>query len=461
MSNDKEKVKKSKRKDSFSSMFNNDRFIFVFSFVLSFIIWTMISVNGGETVNYQVSDIPVTLELSEDAENDNLTVVSVNGVSVDEFKSAVKVKGNSVTVGSLTSSDIQVYGTNLGNIVTSGSYNVTLQARQLGVKTNYDIISVTPSEVTIVVDRTISKEIQIETDINASSPPEYYMGSPALSEKTVTITGPEQSVSRVARAVVSCDVEKELTETELIENLDVVLLDSDDEKIEDDSLIVNPITVDVTIPVLMKKTVPIKVDYQNQPGIFDPEGFVSIEPSEIEIAAASDVLESIDSITVGTVDFSQLSYGTSSLSFEIVMPEGVRNFNNIERAVVKFDFSDYSTKSFVINDFELTNVPDGLYAEYSSYRNILVRIIGPKTAVSAITASDVSTVIDLTDAKLGTYDFPVNVTINQRSSCWIYGSYDMSVTVSEYSGLSVSSHNIDTAGDETDDKGIDDDKDTD
>lgn len=435
MSNNDSK-KKRKRIIHFSSLINNDRFLLIFSFVLSFFIWTAISINKGETVNYPVSDIPVTMELSDDAEDDNLTVVSINGVPVEDFKTTVKVKGNSVTVGSLTSSDIQVYGANLGNIVTSGSYNVTLQARQLGVKNNYDIISINPSEVAIVVDRTVSRELPIEAEINASSPPEYYMGSPALSEKTVTITGPEQSVSRVARAVVSYDVEKELTETELLENLDVVLFNAENEKIKDDSLTLNPITVNVTIPVLMKKIVPLVVDYQNQPSLFDASGFISIEPSEIEIAASSDVIGSIDSISIGTIDFSQLSYGTASQSFEIVMPEGVRNFNNVERAVVKFDFSDYSTKSFVITDFELINLPEGLVAEYSSYRNILVRIIGPKTMISNITASDVSTVIDLSGAKLGTSDFPVNVTINKNSSCWIYGSYDMSVTVSDSYGVS-------------------------
>lgn len=433
MSSNKKSAKTpNKRRFSLTTLFNNDRFLMAMSFVMSFFIWTAVSANSGETVNYPVTDIPATMELSEDAEEDNLTVVSINGVSVDEFKATVKVKGNSVTVGSLTPSDIQVYGSNLGNIVTSGSYKVTLMAKQLGVKNNYDIVSVNPSEVTVFVDRNVSKELTIDTSqIIASSPAEYYMGSPALSEKNVTVSGPEQSVSKVAKAIVAADVEDELVETTVLSNLEIVLLDAEDNEIVDDSISIDPITVDATIPVLLKKTVPIVLEYENDPPLFNSDGFITLEPSEIEIAASADVIDSIDNITVGPLDFSELSYGTSSMSFEIVMPEGVKNFNNIEKTTAKFDFTEYSTKSFVVTDFDFENVPTGLSAEYSSYRSLLVRVVGPKSEVSNLKASEVTTVIDLTDAKSGTTDMPVTVRINKVSSCWIYGSYDMNVTVSD------------------------------
>ena len=161
------------------------------------------------------------------------------------------------------------------------------------------------------------------------------MGSPTLSEKSVIVRGPEQSVSKVAKAVVSADIDNELTETTTLTGLKVTLLDADDKEIEDDSMVIEPITVDVTIPVLMKKTVPIVLEYENSPDVFDPTGFITLDPYEIEIAASSDVLDSINSISVGTLNFNELSYGTSSMTFDIVMPEGVKNFNNIKE--VTFD----------------------------------------------------------------------------------------------------------------------------
>lgn len=432
------KISLKKRKTSLSALFNNNKFLLVFSFVISFFIWVALSADGGETANYPISDIPVTMELSDDAVQDNLKVVSINGVSVDDFKATVRVKGNSVTVGSLTKSDIQVYGANLGNIVTSGTYTVTLLAKQVGVKNNYDIVSLNPSEVTVVVDRNITKEFNIEGMIEATAPSDYYMGNPAFSTKTVLVTGPEQSVQKVSRAVVSYTADKELTSTTVINSLPVILLDENGNEIDDESLMIDPVEVDVTIPVLMKKTVPLTLSYENKPDGLNTDEFIKIEPSEIEIAATADVIDTVDSINIGTLNFTELSYGKSLTEYEVVMPEGVRNLNNIDKVTVSFDFSNYSTKPFTITSFKFSNVPDGLLAVYSPYSNIIVRVIGPKTEISDMTSSDILSVIDLTDANIGNSDITLNMSVIDHPSCWIYGTYQLNVTVSDAASVSSS-----------------------
>lgn len=418
------------KKKGAGSLFNNEKFLFIFSLLLSFIIWIAVAANSGESVSYTVPNVSVEMELSEDAVADGLTVVSIDGVPIQNYSVSVKVTGNSVTVGSLTESDIQVYGSNLGNIVTSGTYNVTLAARSVGVKSNYSIASVSPTEVTVVVDRNIEKEVEIESQIIASSPADYYMGSPTFSSKTVIIKGPEQSVSKVAKAVVNATVNSELTQTKTLNNQEVLLLDADGIAIEDDSLMVEPATVDVTIPVLTKKTVPIVLNCENKPNGLAIDNFIRIEPSEIEIAAAADVIDSIESISVGNLDFSNLYYETQYRDFEVIMPEGVRNLNNIETARVYFDFADMTTVEKQISSFTFTNVPDGLEAQYSSYSNIQVLLIGPKSEIDALKTSDISAAIDLTDANMGTLDMPVRVTVSGITSCWVYGSYSVNVTVS-------------------------------
>lgn len=420
-----------KKKIKFGELFNNEKFLMIFSIVLSFCLWVAISASSGETVNYTLNDVPVTMELSDDAVAEGLTVVSINGVPVEDFKTSVKVTGNSVTVGSLTTSDIQIYGSNLGNIVTSGTYNVTLAARSQGVKSNYSIVSVNPTEVTLVVDRNIEKELEIESQITASAPAEYYIGSPTFSSKTVAISGPEQSVSKVAKAVVSYKFDSELTKTVTLHNLDVMLLDANGGEVKDESLIVEPVSVDATIPVLSKKTVPIEITYDNKPSGIDINDFISIEPNVIDIAAADDVLSTIDSITVGPLDFNTLNYGTDSMEFEVVMPEGVRNLNSIETVKVRFKFSNMSSVSREISAFQFVNVPDGLVAEYSTYSSIKVTFIGYSDEIESLEGSDISATIDLTDAAMGTFDMPVTVKVAGISSCWAYGTYSVNVTIKD------------------------------
>ena len=436
---DKPKSRKEKKKRSVNSVFDNDKVLLALSFIAAFFIWAVVSVNNGETANYPLAEVPVTIDLSEDAKADNLSVVTIDGVPVDDFTVTVRVRGNSVTVGSLRPVDIQVYGTNLGNIVTSGSYPVTLLAKQVGVKNNYEIVSVTPSEVKIVVDRSTTVQLPIEPQISAVSPPEYYIGAASLSDQNVSISGPEQVVSKAVKAVVETDVDKELEETTTFQNLAVVLLDSNGEKIEDDSITVTPEEVDATIPVLVKKKVPIELDYTGVPNNFDAESFIKIEPSEIEIAASAATIDSVNSIALGTLDMSTVSYGMKAMSYSVVMPEGVRNLKNVDSVTVNFDFSSYSTKSFIPKSINAVNLPDGLDVEYNSYSSVIIRVIGPKTEIAELTPDNISVSVDFSDAKIGSAVMPIDVSINKEdSTCWIYGSYTLNVTVVDQDSVSSS-----------------------
>ena len=70
--------KKEKRRPAFGSLFDNDKVMLAVSFIIAFFIWAVMSVNNGETGNYPIADIPVTMELSEDAKESELSVASVS-----------------------------------------------------------------------------------------------------------------------------------------------------------------------------------------------------------------------------------------------------------------------------------------------------------------------------------------------------------------------------------------------
>lgn len=445
-----EKNNNKKTRRRFREIWSSEKFLALCSLMLSFIIWLAVASSSGEVENYTINDIPVDIELSDEAIADGLTVVSVNDVPVDKFTVSVKVAGNSLTIGSLTSSDIQVSGSNMGNIVTSGTYNVSLTTRAVGFKSNYSIKSITPSEVTVVVDRNIEKELPIESQITASTTSDYYMGSPTFSSKNVIIKGPEQSVSKVARVVVVEQLDRELTNTVTIENLNLTLLDANNKQIEDSSLIIEPTTVDVTIPILPKKTVPIDIVCENRPMGLDLNSFISIEPKVIEIAASEDIINTITSISVGPLNFNTLKFGTGKLDFEIVMPEGVRNLNNIEKATVQFNFNQFGKVTKNISAFQFANVPDGLVASYSPYSSIDVTFIGPKDDISKLSLSDISAIIDMSDSTMGNSDVPVTVRLDTSSPCWVYGTYSVNVTVTDQESA-VPSTGITSASDNDED----------
>ena len=96
----------------------------------------------------------------------------------------------------------------------------------------------------------------------------------------------------------------------------MVLYDKDNQVItntDDLRLTMNLETVDVTIPVSPKKTVSLVASTLHQPKGFS-QSRIQIEPAEITIAGASDVLSGISEIQLDQViDFAQLKAGTTNL----------------------------------------------------------------------------------------------------------------------------------------------------
>ena len=83
-----------KNKINFSKLFYDNKFAITFSLIVSFIIWLFVSSSNFEEQEKLISDIPITIPLSDEAKEMGLKVFSGG----DE-KAEVKVSGNRVSLG--------------------------------------------------------------------------------------------------------------------------------------------------------------------------------------------------------------------------------------------------------------------------------------------------------------------------------------------------------------------------
>ena len=150
-----------KNKSWLARVLSHNWVLMIIAFILSFTAWFIISANSQTETNVTISDIPITIELSEEAQNDGLQIFSGNDVTA-----SVEVAGNRVTVGSLTASDITVTANQTNSIIGAGTYTLPLSAKKTGLKTNYEIVSdVTPANITIFVDKLKEDSFDIENQI--------------------------------------------------------------------------------------------------------------------------------------------------------------------------------------------------------------------------------------------------------------------------------------------------------
>ncbi len=172
------KLNKKVKNIKFSRLFYNNKFLAVFSVLLSFVIWVAVASNKSESVSVMISDIPVDIHLSESAIQDGLQIFGLKNVTA-----RVEVKGNRFVVGQVTKDNIQISASQSAvSIMSPGNYTLELSAKKVGVLQDYEIVSdVKPSVITVMVDRYRESEFTVESEINYTPKHDYFVGSTVLS----------------------------------------------------------------------------------------------------------------------------------------------------------------------------------------------------------------------------------------------------------------------------------------
>ena len=401
----------------------------IFAFILSFTAWFIISANSQVDTNVTISDIPISVELSEEAKDDGLQIFSG-----DDVTASVEVTGNRVTIGSLTSSDISVTANQTSTIIAPGTYTLPLTAKKNGVKTNYNIVSsVTPANITIFVDREKEETFNIENQIKYTVDDGYYVNS-SLSINSVTVTGPETEVSQIATVAVQGTVEGSINNNQTMQK-DIVFLNENGEVLDLTMTASDVEQVEVTFSVYPVIDVSLNVEVVNAPSSYPKIG---ISPSSVKVAGPKDALAEItdNKFTVGTLDFAKLKNEKVTRTFDLSLPKGCKVISGETTATVTIDLSSYEKTTVTCKI--ASNINSDTYKIDFASNNVDVVIYGPEDHVDEITASSVSVIADfsgLLDDDLSStvsLQVPLSITLTgDYGECWVYDYYTATVNVTK------------------------------
>lgn len=428
-------MEKKKKKINTKKLFNNSKFIMMISFVLACIFWVAFASGTDEETSMLVTDIPVTIELPEQAKKDGLKVYRGGDITA-----TVQVSGNRLTVGSISKSDIQIVAQNTSSITTANTYALSLSAKKSGVKTDYEIVSVSPSIINVTIDKERIQEFTVEDNIDISNVKlpvdtskeiiDYYLSKPVMSNNTVTVIGPEQEVKEISKVQISDTITGE-HKANINKKLRIQLLDSGGELIESDLLSVTPENVDITIQVLPEREINIIPTFVNVPDGINVTKIASVKPAKITIAAEEARLLGFDKIDLAPIDFNNLDPTTTQITENIVLPNGFINISNEEHAKVTLNLSDYSSTVVTIENILPDSVPSGYSAEVST-KTLNISVAGPKDIINEITPDDIKASVDLSGLASdfeGSQELPVTIDLSPLNKCWCFSEYTVNVSV--------------------------------
>ncbi|MBQ5994369.1 MAG: hypothetical protein IJL63_00765 [Clostridia bacterium] len=425
-------MKKSDKKFHFSisALFNNNKFVFVFSLVAAFSIWLWVSINKSPVVENVIASVPVQIDLTDSIPSQlGLQVFGNNEYSVD-----VTVSGKKFVVNELTADDVKV--TALTNYVDSaGNKTLTLKATNSSGK-EFDIVSLSQNYISVFFDTLKETEFAVETNLTSELstvvPDGCKLGTPILSKNTIVVSGPASEVSSITGVVASYKVTQQLNATTTVTpNLEFVGASS--MQLTNVSFGTDDANITMTLPVLKEVTLPTAVTYKNAPAnVLAGNVNIAITPATVTLGIPIEQIEQTKEIVVGSIDFSKINTGNNYFTFK---SEDIADYDfdeNVKEFKVVLKMADCESKSLNIPAENIT-----VSKENSSYISVIksqsvnqVKVIGPADQVKDITADMLSVSVDLSTVELhnGSNTVPVVIAIKGNTTCWVYGEYTVNVS---------------------------------
>ena len=422
------------KKFSIGSLFYDDKFVMLFSVLFSIVLWIFMATGNTEEFPRQITDVPVTIKLSDAAQEDGLKVFS----PVDQT-ATVSIKGNSLIVNQIKASDMQVVAPLASTITSPGNYTFNLSVQKTGTLSDYEWVSISPSQAIISVDRYAEKTFTIQNDIKYKSgyqsDPSYFVSAPTFSSDTVTVSGPEKEVSQINKVSVQYEISDTLKETKSF-TTDLIMYDANGNKITSNKLKMSEEKVDVTIPVLARQVLPLNVSFTNKPsGLTLSPDQITIDPQTVEVAGPQDVLANLTEISLTPLDFAGISPTKNSFDVSVALPASCKNLSNVPVAKVTLNLGSMSTRQMVVNNFAVKNLAADKTASVYT-KSLTVTVVGPESEISKLTEGSLSAQIDMSGKEnfTGHTEMPVSISVGNSTSSWVYGSYMANISVSPQSG---------------------------
>lgn len=398
----------------------------IFYVFLSLLIASMVwfYVSNGDEVNISVHNVPVEF-LNEDTTLADKGLMRVSGeedVTVD-----LKLKVARGLVFRFDPSEIRLVS-DLSSVTYAGkqsvSYNILLPS---GISSR-DVSVESPSVRTVQVEigELNKKDVEVRCNVVGNVAEGYIAGTVELLPDTLEVRGQQSDIMQISYAQVTLNIEN-ATST-VVELLDYELYDFNDQVIDNKNIHPMSESVQVTMPVLKVKEVPLTVDFVESAGARLDNFSWSLSYSSITLSGDASLMASIDSISLGTLALEDLR-GQETFSYEIPVPNGANNLSGITSVALTISAKDVETKEIETTSFSYENFSgDAPVSVLTSSLTVTLR--GTAEDIEAVTGDDVQVIADLSgiEADSGSYTVPARIAVSGYDLGTV-GTYEVTVHI--------------------------------
>jgi len=402
----------------------------VMSILISFFLWMYVTSTEGIESEKTIRGVKVVFAGEETLrESSGLVVTEQDSTSVD-----VTLSGTRRVLSKLTNSNLTAV-VDLSNVYTDARYSVVYSLSfPAGVsESEVTLLRSSVDVINFTVDRLVSKTVEVK-GVFSGTTADGYIAEKTLEfdPLTVKISGPKSAINEVYDAFVVItreDVDKTLSYSTTYD-----LRDAEGNILDNDSILREVEEVNVTLPVLSSREIPLDVTIINGGGATRENNVeIKIEPDSVMLAGDAETMDSITKIILGTIDLSDFAK-EFEMDYTIVLPNDTVNMTGASEAVVRVSVKGLETKSFTIpkDNLSCINAAEGYKADVIT-ESLTITVRAPEDILDKIQANNLWAVADLSEigANPGVFNPSVKIRIDGFPEAGVIGDYAIHVTMNK------------------------------
>ncbi len=417
-----------KNKSKINELFNNDKFVFVFSLLVAVAVWLVVVINVSPATTRIIQGVKVVIDTTVPAQFG----LEVFGQSEFEVDVTVSGKKYQISPAAVSKEDIIVTAQTT-NVDSAGKRTLVLKAEPASGSSDYKIKSISTKTIEVYFDTSKTVQMVIEPQVIADGFPivgkGYTCGDINLSETAVTITGPSTEINNIEKVVAKLVLSEALSSNK---SADAQVLPLDDNNKSNFQYLTMSIdNVVLTIPVLQVKKLDTNVTFKNAPDnyVITPLKY-TVSPKQDLFNISVDEYEKTVDFSVGTIDFKNLSPSNHVFTFDAEsLP--LAEDSKTDTFTVNVDMTGISQEYITASSGKVkVNNPKKISYKVSGLNKSVV-VVGAENDLSSITEDDITIEVDLSELEITkgqSVSVPAVVGV-KSASCWVYGTYAVEVSL--------------------------------
>ena len=425
---------KNNKKFNLHALLSDNRFLLVISLIIAVVFWAAVCISFSPETEVVIENVPIKIDTENSVpEQYGLRMFGDNSYTVD-----ITVSGSRYVVGGklLSADDFKVTAST-ALVTSAGTHSLQVKVTKANDSADFTIESVSEAFINVYFDEYSEKQanLVVNADTDNVVPDGYMVDSDLIMDtKTVLVGGPALEISQLDSVIANLNIDRELKESTAF-NVPMVAVNKSGSVLKFVTIDGEEnATVTVTVPVYKIEELPVTIDFTNSPSRFvtaKPQYICS--PSSVKVAVLQNGT-GMDSLKIGTVDFSNLRPGDNTLNFSLSEVDGIKSLSSTPSSVavrVTVPSTESTTISVPTDNISISNAPEGYSVVLSSDKIEDVTVYGSMSELTSVSTGSLKVRLDLgsVTVKPGRNIVIVPLYLKDAEGSWIYGKYTITFTV--------------------------------